>query len=313
MKFQESPFVDPKIPRYKIFERKNIEKSLELEFGSKEKRKKIFQDFFGLSIYSGKYFGVGDFSDRNELEVEITEAEIDDFVIFCKFTVKRILNAQSQKEGGVYTELKKLVDLKDFIELPDIFYLLYHDVSHAVGTIITGRNKINNNSIVPPFFEFKPGMSINDKEVIEDELYGALFAELEISHKDNSATKENVILNTLRMSSTFDDFKSIYIQRVMKATQYENEKEARRFRLRGKSFGMTDAEFKSEQEKIIEEIKSNPPQKLIEILQRVWDHRDNPRVLVDLFFKEVGPYIEELKKRTPRKLKKFEESQLPTN
>jgi hypothetical protein len=45
------------------------------------------------------------------------------------------------------------------------------------------------------------------------------------------------------------------------------------------------------------EIENNPPTKIIEILHYIWEHRDNKRVLADLFFREVGPYIEELKKR----------------
>jgi hypothetical protein len=50
-------------------------------------------------------------------------------------------------------------------------------------------------------------------------------------------------------------------------------------------------------EEIAEEIRKNPPAKVVECLRYIWDNRDNHRVLVDLFFKKVGPYIESLKKR----------------
>ncbi|MBP6888676.1 MAG: hypothetical protein KBC21_03145 [Candidatus Pacebacteria bacterium] len=48
--------------------------------------------------------------------------------------------------------------------------------------------------------------------------------------------------------------------------------------------------------RVSNDIESHPDKKLVELLRYVFENKNSPRVLVDLFFKELGPHIETLRR-----------------
>jgi hypothetical protein len=56
---------------------------------------------------------------------------------------------------------------------------------------------------------------------------------------------------------------------------------------------------KQKYSKIIWEITNNPHPKLVELLTYIWNNQKNPRVMIDLFFREMQPLIDQIKIRVP--------------
>jgi hypothetical protein len=217
----------------------------------------------------------------------LTKEEVADFTLFARRAIKRILNAfQHKYKDPTWT--------KDSINARSLF----HDVSHAAGMIASGKYKQQDNSIVLPFLHTPLGEDFSNREFMEDELYGILWNVIQIDKKPGQ-----YVLKTLRESSTESEFIKAYVEGVMSAAVGANRNHIYR-RLAAVRKDLSPEELEQEttalRSKAIEtakEIENNPPTKIIEILHYIWEHRDNKRVLADLFFREVGPYIEELKKR----------------
>jgi hypothetical protein len=267
MKFEgpPSPFIEPEINRYRK-ERENIENALlKLDLGS------LCSQLFGVSHSS------------------LTETQKDQLEIFAFHVGKRLLNAFSQKEGGIS---KRLLGIKYKLISPEsVFQYLVHDMSHAAGIIIQGKTEENDNSIVPPFLKYKNSFEFNRKELLEDECYGDLWG-----------YDPDEMLDLAKDSPSLEVFIKEYVQGCLQESLESNKTQVKAF-VKNQNISYRSNRKKLIQElgtgaeAIIAEIAANPPQEIVRLLTYIWEHRENPRVLADLFFQEVGPYLSELQKR----------------
>ncbi len=271
-----SPFVTPEENRYKNSERPSIEGLIKREFGSPERLRS-----------SAAQFLVTD-------PTLLTEEELIKFKIFADHGAKRILNAQSQKDGGIKMKLF-LTKIGIPVEYSLAFPVLFHDLSHIAGSIILERHTRGNKSIVPPVFKFKHGNDTNRHELFADELYGILWDK--IAHEE---TPSNYTMACLKKAKTLQDFIDSYVNGVLEASLNENTGVLESHAEHTKPIDQIDEyldEKEYEAEELADDIRKNPPDEIIRLLTYVWNHRDNPRVMADLFFKEITPYIEGLRKR----------------
>lgn len=276
-----SPFITPEKNRYKEDTQELIRITLERELSSLDK----VQELASYVLYT----------DSNLL----TEEEVEQFRVFFIHNTKRILNAYSHKENGIQLKLI-LSALTGNTE--KTFPYLFHDLAHTVGMIASKQYKEQENSTVPSFLKKVPGYDYNDNVSFEEELYTGLLSETQHTIQVGNIVKVvnmPTAIAALQKANTFEEYKQNYIEDLTERTLGENElvikdslrSEKKRYR----------EEAQRQQETygydIAKKVESAPPEELIRLLTYVWDHRDNPRVLADLFFKEVGPYITELQKR----------------
>ena len=261
---------------------------IDYEFERVEEQEEIFREFFHL---------------KNDMK--ISEQERSDFIILYTHLLKRVFLSLKSNSPSLHPELQdyraQLEDkelekdhdqftFKNFDELR----IVSHDIAHSVGNIINGRFE-SERKLYPIFTEYERGSRLPNKTMMEDELYSSLF-----SFGSSYNTHIALSIDSQEYSSNFEEYVDSYVGRVMTLT-----------------IGSIAADLESEYdqdpnlmhnirlqaEAIEEEIRKNPPAKVVECLRYIWDHRDNPRVLVDLFFQEVGSYIEKLKEREKYKVK----------
>lgn len=280
MNFQgpPSPFVTPETNRYKNGEGESIRNMLDGKLSTPEQVRRAASEFLAT---------------QPEL---LSEEEFAQFKAFADHGIKRILNAESQKRRGIKLRLfltKLGVPLDNYVTFP----VLYHDLSHVAGAVIQG--KYAQNSVVPPVLRYKEGEDVNRRELFEDELYGVLWDK---TNYMGTGQMENFTLHALKQASNIDSFILLYIDGVMKMSFNENEDGVTRQVELSTEIHLIDEKINkklAEANTIVAKIKNNPPQEIIRLLTYIWEHRNNPRVLADLFFQEVGPHITELQKRKP--------------
>lgn len=280
MKFEGPPssFVTPETNRYKNGEGESIRNILDGKLNTPEQVRRAASEFLATPP---------------EL---LSEEELAQFKAFADHGIKRILNAESQKRGGAKFRLfltKIGVPIDNYITFP----VLYHDLSHVAGAVIQG--KYAQNSIVPPVLRYKEGEDTNKQELFEDELYGILWDNTDYSGRGK---RGNFTTALLKEAPDIDRFILLYIEGVLAMSFHENEDGITRQVELSTETHLIDEEIQkklAEANTIVAKIKKNPPQEIIRLLTYVWEHRDNPRVLADLFFQEVGPHIAELQKRKP--------------
>lgn len=273
-----SPFVEPEKNRYKEKDHERVEKLLEKEFNDKQKLEQYAKNFFHIDVE------------------DLSEEELQKFKIFAVHAIKRILNADSQKYDGLDFRLLA-TDLGAGLTSGFAFPAITHDLAHAAGMILSDRYKKEGNSIVPPFFKIKKGFETNNQKLFEDELYAGIWSVVYKQHAEI-----NVLLEAARSTHTFEEFIAKYTQNNLAPTLNHNKDAlysvARKNKVSwGKDTWMFITSKHKEARDLAAVIQKNPPADLIKILSYVWENRENPRVLADLFFKEVGPYIEGLQKR----------------
>ena len=267
-----SPFVTPEENRYKKGERSDIESVLKNEFGNDHMLNQHIENFFSVP--------------GNQL----TADEKRKFAIFAVHTGKRVLNAESQKVGGIRKRLERAYVARTSY---DAFPLLTHDIGHATSRII---NKREDNIITPIFLTYKEGFNFNNQQLFEDELYGGMWGQVPYG-KNEQEISENVALHYIETAPDKESFIRLCIEdnmtRTLAGAQGLIAEEAERIK---EDPVVTQKKYKTAED-MIKRIEANPPAKIVEMLTYIWDHKENPRVLADLFFQELGPYIEQLQKR----------------
>jgi hypothetical protein len=241
----------------------------------------------GVVLQAEAFFGTVDLKKMEIPTGLLTEEELADFKIFATRAIKRVLNALANKNPRGWESDK--ISLR----------FLFHDVSHVAGAIACGRHKEAGtaNSVVPPFFSTELGEDYSKRELLEDELYGVFWSTL---HRNN--IPHQPVLSTLSKSQTEEEFISRYVRDVMDAALSVNKTHIQanltltRPELTGKEREEELSRLLEVAKVYAEQIQAHPPQKIVDMLHYVWEHKDNPRVLADLFFQEVGPYIEQIKK-----------------
>lgn len=226
----------------------------------------------------------------------LSDEEYKDFKIFFLHVAKRIISANSRKYNGVIEYGRdKNIDIKNLDNLEDknvFLNLLFHDISHCVGQIAK-NGAMTNITAIQPFFRYEVGKDYNVKEILEDELRGFMFASSYYPSPTGVRSKLN-----LESSPTQEEFIKNYLSYTMRIALKDNNSIIdNTFEFPSSENYKKQLEAIKEAKSIADEIVKNPPEDVIKALDYIWKNRDNPRVLADLFFKEVGPYIDELKKR----------------
>ncbi len=273
-----SPFLEPKFPLYKNFNGREKIESVLAEFESPERLKWTAEYFFGTNYDPGL----------------LSAEELEQFKVFSHFGLKRILNAEMQRTPGTLMHLDRVLHDPEKHHLTSAeFRLAMHDLSHLAGCVINGRYEINQNSPLPPFYEFREFHEFNNKEVMENELYGFLWGTY-FRYKEFT-------LDKLHGDLTQEQFIEKYLTDCMEETLRENHASVLHYMERKKMPIRERGNFswnkQEDARRIADEIIANPPDDLVRMLTYTWEHKENPRVLADLFFKELGPYIDGLQKR----------------
>ena len=227
----------------------------------------------------------------------ISEEEVQLFRIFFLHVMKRVISAHSHKYDGAIEhgieDTSKILDLSNLSEekKSSLFNTLLHDLSHSVGQI--AKNDRDGLSAVQPFLRYPVGSEYNKKEILEDELRAFIFGSF--YHPNPLGVRSKMHLET---SFTFDDYRRNFLRKSMNGALRDNENLIEIIHPPNAIVSFEKIEsLTKEAQNIGNEIIAKPPLDVEIALRYIWDHRDNPRVLVDLFFKEVGPYIEKLQER----------------
>jgi hypothetical protein len=266
-------------------EKPKIEDFLEKMLGDPTFIKGAADAFFGLQM-----------DEKNT--AELTPDELADFTIFFLHVSKRVISAAARKrETSAKAKSEEEISITDLATLDSskkaVFLShLFHDVSHSVGQIArTGA--LTNNTAVQPFLRYESGKDYNSRELLEDELRGFIFASYYYPYPNQVRSKMHLDEN-----DTEKDFIKSFVRSTIKAATRDNihliDEALPSFSL--EAFRKRRV-LEKEGKELAEDIIANPPQDVINSLHYIWEHKDNPRVLVDLFFMQIGPYIDALKKR----------------
>jgi hypothetical protein len=236
----------------------------------------------------------------------LSEEELQLFKIFCKHVGKRVIISGVDNVGKSLHITKKGVpqqvedfDTKDIVDNHLFFSTLFHDLSHSVGQIAKHGNETRVTP-VQPFLRERLEFPYNKREHLEDELRGFIFGSFYYPSPFANRSKLH-----LQKSNDYESFKQNFLSATLRASLDSNREaitEARETSLRKDQYESVNwfdkqQELEEEAEKIAKDIIKNPPEDVIRNLEYLWEHRDNPRVLVDLFFKEIVMYLEKLKHR----------------
>jgi hypothetical protein len=273
-------------------EKKPIEDFLE-KVATPEFIEEAMVAFFGLYNVDEN----GNFTPSTKL---ISKQEQEDFRIFFLHVVKRILSAHSRKYEGAlehsYNKREAITSLTESKNIPIIFSTLFHDLSHSVGQIIKNKD-FQGGTVVQPFLRHPIDEDYNKKENIEDELRGFIFGSLYYPMPTAVRSKLH-----LTKSHTFEEFRGNFLKSTIKAALTDNNELITRYHdHHPRNFSLERFEeqnnLESEAKKIADEIISSPPEDVERMLEYIWEHREESRVLIDLFFNEIKPYIDRLKAR----------------
>lgn len=104
----------------------------------------------------------------------------------------------------------------------------------------------------------------------------------------------------LSEAHTFEEFRSNFLKTTIKAALASNN-ELISGHYSPKDFSLESNKeqknLENEARKIGNEIIASPSEDVERMLEYIWEHREEPRVLIDLFFNETRPYIDRLKIR----------------
>lgn len=203
--------------------------------------------------------------------------------------------------------------------------LLTHDTAHVFGEILQGKK-----SLASPFFRYQKNQENNKTEVVESEIYAALFQSEEFSPKeilfDSSGTrkawvdrfsKESKITESDKQDfsvdkiTSFEVFQKFFCTKVLRdVIRYENAESAKSLvgeANNGLFYQEPFDKLMKEYDRVAGSIIANPPAKLTECLRYVWDHQKNldgtpnERVLVDLFMTQMRDINTRLATREERR------------
>lgn len=217
----------------------------------------------------------------------ITNQEWKDLQLLFHFLWKRVINGMMQWQS----ENKETTD-----------YTLIHDIIHSCVRYMKDPENLSKDPqrFVPTPFKHPASKLPNNRESLEEEVFALLWRNniirgfLTLKRQEESWENRNNLLSWSTLKEQF----------ILNYPEYAFEKYAD-FDFYS-NYRATDYPWKSEdtvrQEytSMRNSITTHMHPKLAELLSYIWDHRDNPRVMVDLFFREMQPLIDQIKKRKPR-------------
>lgn len=257
-------------------EREAVDAIIAAQFENREKLSENAQAFFAL--------------EDPECNMPLTDQEITRFGIFASHAIKKIIRGQSRKYDGKFEN--------SHVQIPDLsgndpylIAVLLHDVSHSAGLVLSGKVHGTADSLVPMFFRYEIEDDFNKRELMEEELWAYIFY-----RAGSGEAFENVTLRMLASASSFDDFLSSFVGRCMKNIERDNHA----LMYKG---DLTYEEYSSRYDaqkdgvELIQSIINDPPHAFIDTMRQIWEKKDSPRVLADLFSEKAGPYISALQQR----------------
>ncbi len=260
-------------------EQEVVEAIIAAQFENKEKLRENALQFFALETKEG--------------EEILSENELREFGVFATHATKRIVRAESRKYDGKFgnSHLGAIANLSPHAEDPYLIGPLLHDIAHAAGLVLNGTVTETQDSLVPIFFRHEIKEDFNEREIMEEELWAYIFFKV-----GTGGTYGNFTRHILAETSSFEEFSSAFIMRCMTNIRRDNSS----LFYQGE---LSEEEHRNrytapeEGEKIIESILQHPPELFLKTLHIIWENRNNPRVLAELFSHNVGPYIQKLKQR----------------
>lgn len=248
----------------------------------------------------------------------LTEEELQKFKNVTKFLAKRIINAQAQKMGPGSKRLELLLDE----DLDTYNGILFHDISHSIGWFVFNNyNNADEKKYVPLFFQTPPDAEMNNARVLEQEMFASLWQAirpgtlptslailrkggmkqlLEALTEDFPKEASKRVSGLVKVEAPGDLQEYIhdylyFLYNILGA--FENKfaiSETAETLFPDGEFGARDTFIKRNQEQydaIARNMIEGPHSLLVEMLSFIYENKDNPRVLVDLFLKYCEPII----------------------
>lgn len=280
---------------YKRDTKKIIEDFLESIVFDEEMFMQVSIAFFGLHGYDKDGFIIY----TPEL---LTQEEKASFALFFTHVGKRILDAYFNKYNNHFATSIGNNDIVTVEDLPSLtpkktrllLDILLHDMSHSFGTFVNSDTPFPKTT-KSPFLLTKKGGEINNTEIMVNEFFGFIFS---TPYFAQGASYGNRIKAHFEKALSYEVFKHNFFERLKGVILSDN---SRLIHEKGQEdftyfIGKGYDEMKSATT-IADEAIEIMKNKYDYILTYLWDNRENPRVLIDLFFQEVGPYIARLRER----------------
>lgn len=286
------------------FYRRNFDKisgNLDTNFDNPEFVKKHAMSFFGLS--------------KKDLSL-MTDEEVDTFKRVTKFLAKRVINAQAQKANKDDVRLERLLEE----DIDEYNRLLFHDISHSIGWFVfNNQDNVGEKKYVPLFFQTPPEAEMNNAKILEQEMFATIWQairpgtlplslailrkggmnELVESAKEGFPKKDadrmvDLIKRSLPESS--QEYVHDYLYFLYSALGLAENKFA--IHVTADRLFAADQQVSrdafitrnhDQYDAIVRNMIEAPNPQLVEMLTFIYDNKDNPRVLVDLFLKYCEP------------------------
>ncbi len=226
----------------------------------------------------------------SNVDLGLTQEQRKDISMVMNFFMKRSLN--SYRQWNSPNDELCWYDDGDFLSQYGSSGMI-HDLSHAISRYIRNPwNQIDWQKFTPTIFYYEDRWFIEYREPIDEELFAFLWHK--IFPKRHTMAKQVVW-----SSRDISDFYRKYLWEFLENTPVyplynRNSSEYIDQLSRADRLSLIERNTVTMNDLIV-----NPDPKLLELLQYIFDNQDNPRVMVDLFFREMDPLIEKLKKREP--------------
>lgn len=237
--------------------------------------------------------------------VHLNENEFQQIKTVYLHVVKRILAAHSLKWGGNISGNPEMVYGKFFatgigthsgknaatpFDPQYLYGIIRHDFGHSLGLCIETYPN-TPQSLVSKFLRDPiDGQEIVSRQYFEEEVFGLLFSTARIFGYRNKA--KSIIEN-----EEVQDFGTFVEKFLNSALEIIRKEALGEIFKRHNEDGNRGYKEQISLEALIQRIRNNPSEKLLEVLKEIYDNRDNPRVIADLVLKYTKPIFEKIKTR----------------
>jgi hypothetical protein len=252
-----------------------------------------------IDLILQNYFGIQDVA-------MVSKDEKEDLRTIFSHLLKRTINGARQFKDTTSIVLESDTEFLEHI-LADR-RMIIHDVFHSAARYIKdpeNEAKDTQRFVPTPFKKSYTGFP-EDRESLEEELFAVMWIKfhpsarrdtgeiyplwilnkLKNQHKDHSTLLRKKIARKIAITSTslYREY-AWYVFSSLRELQWRDTKDKEYMKQYDKYLTMKDS------------ILSKPHPKLLDMLDYIITNQNNPRVMMDLFFREMNPLIEEFKRR----------------
>ena len=225
----------------------------------------------------------------------LTKTELNDISILFHFFLKRGIHSQIQfnwlNKWQKKAEIPKRIHKKD---------ITWHDMAHCAARYMLDpeNNWSDPGRFTPTPLKYKYNGYAEHFESLSEELYAALWM-----WSGTWRGKQLFVLTVLRnsKSDSIDSFYRAYIEGCLRFNEFRVWETFLDSYVKALTLDLYKLPSYRQRalsvKPLRERIRTEEFPKLRELLEYVFDHQDDPRVLFDLFYKEMSPLIERLKWR----------------